>query len=527
MSKILVTDPLHQSGLDVLRAKSGLVVDVATDLSEQDLIERIVDYDALLVRSKTKANARVIDAAKNLKAIGRAGIGVDNIDVEKATSNGIVVFNTPDANATTTAELAIAHMMSLSRHLPHADRSVRNGEWTPTKFVGTEVFGKTVGIVGFGTIGRLVAERCVALKMTVLAFDPFVTEEILKQYNAESCSLMDLVARADYVTLHCPLLPDTKNVIDAVALAAMKPTARLINCARGGLVDEAALIDALDQGKLAGAALDVFANEPPKDSPLLSHSKVVLTPHLGASTAEAQEIVSLRVAEAVSAFLETGEAQSAINLPRISAEQLNQTQPYQKLAYALGRLIGSLTDGAISELVVRGFGRVAKLDMRPITTECLVGLLTKQVAERVNRVNATHLANQHGISVREARSEDAKDYVSLVEISATSDTGTTRVAGALLGGSHPRLVRINNYSIEAVPEGTVLFTRHNDQPGVVGALGSLLGREGINIERMQVGKSDEGKGAIALIAISGSLSQTALDEIRSFPAIQQAVQIEL
>ena len=527
MHRVLIADPIHDEGRKLLEEIDTLRIDVATGLDESALVARIPGYDALIVRSKTQVTKPIIAAANELKVIGRAGIGVDNIDVAAATERGIVVFNTPDANATTTAELTLAHLLSLSRHLPQADRSVRQNEWQPAKFIGTELAGKTIGIIGFGTIGRLVAARCAALKMDVLACDPFVSPEIIKQSGAEPAELDGLLAGSDYVTLHCALTEKTRNMIDAKRLAMMKRGARIINCARGGLVDEAALFNALKQGHLAGAALDVYANEPPNCSPLLTLDNVVLTPHIGASTEEAQQAVSVKIVQEIVKFLATGAAETAVNLPRITTEQHSRARPYQELAHALGRLIGSITEGPMSELVVRLFGRVAELDSRPITAEALVGLLGKRLAGRVNRVNAAHLAQLQGISVRESRSEQARDYVSLVEISAVSGGKTTTVAGTLLGERLPRLVRIDDYHVEAVPEGHFLFTRHHDRPGVVGALGGILGRENINISRMHVGVGDNSAMAIGLIRISAPLSAAAMAEIRALPSIEQAMDIEL
>lgn len=527
--RVLIADPIHEEGRQLLEGTPGFSVDVATGLDAESLIARIPSYDALIVRSKTRVTASVIAAGVALKVIGRAGIGVDNIDVPAATERGIVVFNTPDANATTTAELTIAHLLSLSRHLPQADRSVRGGTWQPTRYVGSEVSGKTLGIVGFGTIGRLVAVRAAGLKMRVLAYDPFVAPEIMAENAAEPCELDTLVAEADYVSLHCPLIEKTRNLIDAERLTRMKKGARLINCARGGLVDEVALAAALESGHLAGAALDVFVQEPPKESPLFELESVVLTPHLGASTAEAQQAVSVRIAEDIARFLATGAAETAVNLPRVSSEQLGRMRPYQELAQSLGRLVCALSDGPISELVVRLFGAVAELDPRPITAEALVGLLSLRLAGPVNRVNAAHLARAQGIEVREARSEQARDYVSLIEVSAVTQGATLTVAGTLLGGRLPRLVRIDNYDVEAVPRGHFLFTRHRDQPGVVAALGGILAREGVNISRMHVGVDGNGgsEHAIALISISAPLSQAVLSEIQALPAISKAVALEL
>lgn len=527
VKRILVADPIHEQGQALLAARPGLAVDVVTGLDEGALRQRIGDYDALIVRSKTRVTAGVIEAGKNLKVIGRAGIGVDNIDVAAATERGIAVFNTPDANATTTAELALAHLLSLSRHLPQADRSVRGGEWKPGNFVGTELAEKTVGVVGFGTIGRIVARRCLAFRMRVLAFDPYVVPDVIRETGAEPADLDTLLANSDYVTLHCPLNDATRNLLNTSRLAKMKRGARIINCARGGLIDETALVEALASGRLAGAALDVYAMEPPGTSPLLTFDNVVLTPHVGASTEEAQQAVSVKIAEHVAAFLETGAAQSAVNLPRIPSDQLIRGRPYQRLALALGRLLSALVPGPIAEFEVALFGRIADIDPRLITAGALAGLLGDRLAMPVNEVNATTLAHRQGIAVREVRSEEARDYLSLVELRARTGETQTSVGGTLLGESHPRLVCIDDYHVEAVPEGCLIFTRHDDRPGVVGALGGILGRENINISRMQIGIAEGRPEAIALIGVSAPLPPRVLEEVRAIPAIRQAVQIEL
>lgn len=524
---VLIADPVHEDGRALLASRANIRVDVATGLDEAALVAKIPGYDALIVRSKTQVTRPVIAAGTKLKVIGRAGIGVDNIDVAAATERGIVVFNTPDANATTTAELTLAHLMSLSRHLPRADRSVRSGEWQPARFVGTELSGKSIGVVGFGTIGRLVAQRCAALKMKVFAYDPFVTTEIMREFSAEPLSLEDMLARSDYITLHCPLTDKTRNLIDQTRVAMMKPGVRIINCARGGLIDEAALLEGLSSGRIAGAALDVFVKEPPAGSKLLQCDNVVLTPHLGASTDEAQQAVSVKIAEAISNFLATGDAETAVNLPRISTEQIDVSRPYQNLARSLGRLAGALSSGPVTEIVVRLFGRVSELDPRPVSTEAMVGLLTGWHPDRVNRVNAAHLAKAHGIEARVAQSEASRDYVSLIEVAVVSEGKTTTVAGTLLGGRMPRLVRIDDYRVEAVPEGHFLFTRHHDRPGVVGALGAMLGRENINIQRMYVGTDGEANDAIALIGISERLPDSVMKEIKSLPQIIEALEFTL
>lgn len=527
MLRLLIADPIHAQGKSILESQGSLQIDTANGLSESELSGRIGEYDALIVRSKTKVTAPSIAAAKKLRIIGRAGIGVDNIDMGAATEHGIVVVNTPDSNATTTAELAVAHLLSLSRNLPQADRSVRAGEWQPAKFMGAEVTGKTVGIIGFGTIGRIFASRCQGLKLKVLAYDPAVTPQVMEAAGVEAMALDELLKAADYISLHCPLIDQTRNLIDARRLALMKPGARIINCARGGLIDEAALYDAVKSGKIAGAALDVFASEPPKETPLFTLPNIVMTPHLGASTEEAQQAVSVKIAEDIAAFLKTGVAANAVNLPKITAENLSRTLPYQALALSLGRLIGALAAGPVAEFEIGLFGRAAELDPRPVTAQALVGLLGPQLAVSVNQVNAPKIAQRQGIVVRETRSDETHDYVSLIEIRANAGGRKITVAGTLLGDRHPRVVRIDGYEVEAVPDGHMLFTRHEDRPGVVGALGGILGRESINISRMQIGVADNASEAISLIGISRPLPAAVLDEVRAHPAIKQAVQISI
>ncbi len=526
--RVLVADSIHEQGITNLKTNQRIHVDTANGMSEAELVEKLGSYDALIVRSTTKVTAPAIKAgAKRLRIIGRAGIGVDNIDTACATEHGILVCNTPDSNATTTAELAIAHLFSLSRNLPRADKSLRGGEWTPAKFVGAEVSGKIAGIIGFGTIGRIFADRAMGLKMHVLAYDPLVAPIVFEENGVERCELEDLLSRADYVSLHCPLVEKTRNLINAARLAAMKPGARIINCARGGIIDEAALYEALKAGHIAGAALDVFATEPPAASPLLTLDNVVFTPHLGASTQEAQTAVSLRIAETIAAYLATGVVTDAINVPRVSAELVSKARPYRGLARSLGSLIAELTGGAISALEVHLHGRAAELDARTITSDAIAGVLGTSLAVKVNEVNAMALAKRQGIVISESRSEDMQDYVSQIELRATTNKGVTTVAGTLLGEKQPRIVQIDDYDVEAVPEGLMLYTRHDDRPGVVGALGSILGREGINISRMQIGTAPGKTESIALIGIERALGEAALDEIRRLPAIKQAIQIEL
>lgn len=527
MKRILIADRIAEEGIAYLRSRPGFDVYVELGLGEAELCERIRDYEAVVVRSAPRITAAVITAAKKLKVIGRAGIGVDNIDVEAATERGIVVLNTPDANATTTAELTLAHILSLSRHLPQADRSVRAGEWRRAQFMGTELAGKITGIIGFGTIGRIVASRCLGLKMRVAAYDPFVTREIIEQAGAEPLELEDLLKTADYVTLHCPLTDKTRGLINRARVDLMKPGARLINCARGGLVDEAALLEAIESGHLAGAALDVYEMEPPVGSPLLKEERIVFTPHLGASTEEAQVAVGTAIAHQVAAFLETGEAINAINLPYVPAAELHKIRPYQMLAHRLGRLLAALTPAPLQQIEVALCGRAAEINPHPVAVEALVGLLEEQLSMPVNSVNAHHLARRQGIALVESRSEETYEYLSLVSVTGHYDGGTISVAGTLLSDQHPRLVRIDDYEIETVPEGTLLITRHEDRPGVIGALGNLLGRENINISRMQVGITSPESEAMAVIGISSPLSPDLLHQVLAISAVHKLYQVTL
>ncbi len=527
MKKIFISDKLANDGVAYLKAQADIEVHFEVGLSEDELCAKIGDFDALLIRSDTVVTPKVLQAAKNLKLIGRAGIGVDNVDIPAATEMGVIVMNTPDANATTTAELAIAHMMSLSRHLPTADKSVRAGKWERSKLTGSEVARKTLGIVGFGTIGRLVSQRAAGLKMNVIAFDPFVAPEIYADLGVESVTLDELISRSDYITLHCPLIEKTKNIINAAQLEKMKSTAMLINCARGGLIDEAALYDALKNKKIAGAALDVYENEPPKDSPLFELENIVFTPHLGASTNEAQLAVSVEIAEQAVTFLRTGEAVNALNLPRVSADELKKSNDYMNLATQLGKVLAGLSLKPLTKLEVSLFGRAAEVSARPISVAALVGVLSSQFSTPVNRVNAENIAKRQGLVLVESVSQETQDYVSLIKLTGHSADSSITLSGVLLGGRLPRLVSINEMDIEIVPEGTMLITHHNDKPGVISAISSVLGNAAINISRMQVGVADNQQHAMAVIGISKPLSADLLAQVSAITEVNQATQITL
>lgn len=527
MKKILISDKLAEDGINFLNEQEGIQIRIQTGLGEDELCEIIGDYDALLIRSDTQVSAKVLKAGRNLKVVGRAGIGVDNVDLDTAMEQGIIVMNTPDANATTTAELAIAHLFSLSRNLPVANQSVRDGKWERSKLMGAEVAHKTLAILGFGTIGRIVAQRGNGLGMRVIAYDPFVAPEIFEQHNAEMVDLETLVKQADYLTLHCPLLEKTRNIIGREQLAQMKKSARLINCARGGLVDETALYQALKEGRIAGAALDVYELEPPKDSPLLTLDNIVFTPHLGASTKEAQVAVSVEIARQVVKFLQTGEAVNALNLPRLSADELKHAQPFMNLARILGKVLVGLIDQPIQKLEVAVFGKAAQGKIRPISTEAMVGLLSGQFSTPVNRVNAENIAKRQGIALIESQTDESEGYQSLIKITGHCADKSVVLAGTLLGDHHPRLVSIDHFEIEVVPKGALLITRHHDKPGVIAAISSILGASNINITRMQVSIADEKQSAMMVISVSDPLTDAVIKAVCDVPAVHSARQIVL
>lgn len=527
MKKILISDKLADAGVNFLNEQEDIQVHINTGMTPEQLCAIIGDYDALLIRSDTKVTEEVIRAGKNLKVIGRAGIGVDNVDIPAATEQGIIVMNTPDANATTTAELAIAHIFSLSRHLSKANQSVRAGKWERAHLVGTEVSHKTLAILGFGTIGRIVARRGVGLNMQVIAYDPFVAPNIFTECGATSVSLETLLKEADYLTLHCPLLEKTRGVIGQDQLAMMRKSSMLINCARGGLIDETALYHALKEGIIAAAALDVYEQEPPKNSPLLSLDNIAFTPHLGASTKEAQVAVSVEIARQAVTFLKTGEAVNALNLPRLSAEQLKKSAPFMALATSLAKVLSGLATQPIERVKVSLFGKASEVDAHPISVAALVGLLENHISTPVNNVNAENIAKRQGISLTESKTENASGYLSLVEIKAYYADQEISVMGTLLGDRHPRIVHINAYEIEVIPKGILLVTKHADKPGVIAAISTVLSNANINISRMQVGVSPKNQDAIAVMSISEKLEDSLLQTLCDISTIDSAIQITM
>ncbi|MDX2165417.1 MAG: phosphoglycerate dehydrogenase [Deltaproteobacteria bacterium] len=532
MDRVLIADKLAPEGMAILRqaADAGQIqVDERVGMKPDELVKAVAEYDALAVRSASTVTAEVVAAARKLRVIGRAGIGVDNIDVEACTKRGIAVMNTPGGNNVTTAEHAISMMVSLARAIPQATASMKAGKWEKSKFTGSELSNKTLGIVGIGNIGKLVAERAQGLKMKVIAYDPFITEQKAREMGIELVTLDALLGRADFVSIHTPLLPETRNLIDAAALAKMKPTARLINCARGGIVDEMALAEALKNKKLAGAALDVFEQEPvPTDHPLLQLDNVICTPHLGAATAEAQVAVSVAIAEQLVDFLVNNVTRNAVNMPSISAEQLEVLRPYLDLGERLGSVQAQLLAEAPQELTVEYSGDVASLDVQPVTVAVLKGLLGRLLETNVvNYVNARELAKERGIKIIESKTSQPKGFTNSLTVRVRTAQKTSEVSGAVFGRDVIRLVRINGFYLEAVPEGFILMLNNRDVPGVVGAVGNLLGEAKINIAGLQLGREKVGGMALSLVHVDERIPAPVLDQLRQLPNIVSAELLEL
>jgi D-3-phosphoglycerate dehydrogenase len=526
-AKILVSDDVSESGLEPLRA-AGFIVEKRTGLKPEELRSIIHDYDGLVVRSETKVTAEVLDAASRLRAVGRAGVGVDNIDVAAATSRGIIVMNAPDGNTMTTAEHTVALLLALARRIPHGNASLLAGKWERKKFVGVELRGKTLGIVGLGRIGRVVASRARAFEMKVVAFDPFLAPEQLANTEIELAPLAEVCARADFLTVHTPLTAETRGIIGAKEIALMKKEARVINCARGGLVDERALYDALKEGRIAGAALDVFEQEPPAaDNSLLSLETVIATPHLGASTVEAQEGVAVTVAEQMRDYFQTGALRGAVNAPSLGAQELNVLQPYLTLAERLGRFQAQLVDEAVREVRIEYAGEIAEMDAAPVTRAFLAGLL-RDMSARVNVVNAFLIADERGIKVTTSyRHAGAGEMAPAIRTCVTTGAGTQSVSGAMFGVGEGRITEINDFHVEAVPAGHVLVTRSRDVPGVIGRVGTILGERGVNISRFHLGRRAQGGEAIAVVETDACVDDATLAEILSTGQVFSARRVQL
>ena len=521
MPKVLISDKMDPKAAQIFRER-GVEVDEITGKTPEELIAIIGDYDGLAIRSSTKVTKAILAAATNLKVIGRAGIGVDNVDIPAASAQGVVVMNTPFGNSITTAEHAIALMFALARQLPEADASTQAGKWEKNRFMGVELTSKTLGLIGAGNIGSIVADRARGLKMKVIAFDPFLSPERALELGIEKVELDDLLARADFITLHTPLTDQTRNILSAEALAKTKKGVRIVNCARGGLRDEAALKAGLDSGHIGGAALDVFVEEPAKASPLFGTPNFVSTPHLGASTTEAQVNVAIQVAEQMADFLVAGGVTNALNMPSLSAEEAPRLKPYMALAEKLGSLVGQLTHGAIARISVHAEGAAAELNQKPIVAAVLAGFLRTQT-DTVNMVNAPLLAKERGIEVREVRTEREGDYHTLLRVSVKTDAGERSVAGTLFGDSAPRVVELFGIKVEADLAGHMLYVVNEDAPGFIGRLGTLLGTAGVNIGTFHLGRRSAGGEAVLLLSIDDAVTPELLAQIRALPGVKTAM----
>lgn len=518
--KVLISDKMHPLAAEIFTKKGCDVVE-KSGMTPEELIAEIPNYDGLAMRSSTTVTPEVLAAAKNLKVIGRAGIGVDNIDVKAATDSGVIVMNTPFGNSITTAEHAIAMMFAMARQIPQANESTHAGKWEKKKFMGAELFSKTLGVIGCGNVGGIVADRGVGLHMNVIAFDPYLTEERAVELGVEKVELDDLFVRADFITIHVPKNEKTLGLINKESIAKMKDGVRIINCARGGIVVEADLKEALDSGKVSGAALDVFEEEPAKENVLFGHDNVVCTPHLGAATTEAQVNVAIQVAEQMADFLVNGAVTNALNMPSISAEDAPRLKPYMKLAEQLGSFAGQITDHAIKSVNIEYQGTVSDINTKPITSMLLATLLGTQL-DTVNMVNAMSIAESRGITFSETQSGSSKDWRSVIIVNVVTEERSRSVSGTLFTGKEPRIVDIEGVRIEAGLSNNMLFIRNEDKPGLIGHVGTILGEAKQNIANFHLGRTPQGDSAICLVSLDGDLPDDVMKKISDIPQVTQA-----
>lgn len=525
--KVLVSDKVSEMGLDILRKAEGISVDVKTGLTADELRSNIRDYDALVVRSSTKVTAEVIEAGERLKVIGRAGIGVDNVDVPAATRKGIVVMNTPQGNAVAAAEHTISMICALARNIPQATAVLKGGKWDRSRFMGVELSGKTLGLVGIGNIGSIVAQRAQGLMMKVAAYDPYVTEKMAKAKGVELVPLDELLVRSHFISVHTPLTDETRNLLDKKAFEKMRTGAMIINCARGGIIEEQALYDALKSGKVAGAALDCFEVEPAVGNPLFEFDQVICTPHLGASTDEAQENVAIAIAEQLVDYLTKGVLQNTVNVPSVSLELLPQLMPFADLAERLGRFVAQLFHSAIETVAIEYVGDVTKFSLAPLKGAALKGLLHPHLGDVVNFVNAPLMAEERGITVTEQSVAKAEDYASLISIRASSKGESHSVTGSLFGRKEPRLIELDNCPLGGILTGHLLLIRNEDRPGVIGNIGTALGKNNINIASIKVGRDREGGTGMTLLSLDVPLPQGMIDVMSKFPHVLSVKQLDL
>lgn len=519
--QILVTDNLSQRGVDLLRQSPGVEVEVRNKLSPEELKGLLRGMDALIVRSATRVTPDVLASAPRLKAIGRAGVGVDNVDLEAATARGVVVMNTPGGNTISAAEHTLSMLLSLAKHIPQAAASMKGGKWEKSKFLSVEVSGKVLGIIGLGRIGTEVAKRARAFNLRVLAFDPFSSTEAAQSLGVELVELPDLYRQSDFITIHTPLTPETKNLICAATIGEMKDGVRIVNCARGGIVNEADLCQALQSGKVAGAALDVFEKEPITDSPLFALPNFISTPHLGAASEEAQEAVAVEIAQQVLDYLQKGIIRNAVNAPSVPLEVLRTLQPWLAMGEKLGRLASQLVEGRLAEIHLGYRGEIASLDCIPLTVAAVKGILDP-IHDSVNMVNAMAIARGRGVRVVESKSTEATDFASLITITLQTDRARTETAGTLFSRQDPRVVDIDGFRLEAVLDGYMLVFSNVDVPGVIGRIGTLLGQNHVNIAGMQLGREKRGGRAVSVVNVDDPIPVPVLEEIRRIPNIVYA-----
>lgn len=524
--KILISDPMSEEGVKILENERSFKVDVRPKLPAEELKKIIKNYDAILIRSGTKLTKDIIEASE-LKIIGRAGVGLDNVDINAATKKGIIVVNAPGGNTISTAEHTMSLIMALSRNIPQADKSLKSGEWNRKKFMGSELYGKTLGIIGLGRIGIEVASRAGSFKMNLIAYDPHLSVEKAKRLKIELVDLEELLKSSDYITVHTPITEQTRHMLGEKEFKMMKYGVRVINAARGGIIDEEALYKMLESGKVAGAALDVFEKEPPAGSPLLKMDNVIATPHLGASTEEAQVNVAIDIAETVrDALLDKG-LRNAINLPSVAPEEFKTIRPYINLAEKIGLMHAQLIKGHITKVDIRYIGDIANLKLEPISAALIKGLLTPILQETVNYVNAPIIAKDRGMKIVESRAGEIEDFASLVWVRVKSDKETNIIGGTIFIKSDPRIVKINDFYVEAVPEGCMLVIYNNDVPGIIGQIGTLLGKNKINIAKMSFGREKPGQKSITVLNIDCEVPKPVLDEIREAKNIIDVTMIKL
>ena len=525
--KILITDGLSKEGLDILREEKDIELDVRDKVTPDELKKIIKDYEGLIIRSATKVTKEIIDNAERLKVIGRAGVGLDNVDVDSASKRGIIVMNTPEGNTISTAEHTFSMLLALSRNIPQANLSVKKNEWERKKFTGVEVFRKTLGIIGLGRVGAEVAKRAISFGMKVIAYDPFLSMEKAEKLEVELADLKDLLSRSDYISVHTPLIDDTRHLISKNEFKIMRDGVRIINCARGGIIDEAALFDAIKSKKVAGAALDVFETEPPVNNRLMELDCVITTPHLGASTEEAQVNVAIDIAKQVRDALKGRGIRNAVNIPSVTPEVFKVIEPYVKLAERIGSLQSQMASGRISQVKVNYGGEVTNHELAPITIALIKGLLTPVLGETVNYVNASFIAKERGIEVRETRTTDVEDFTNLISVEVKTDKMSNSVSGTLFTKNTPRIVRIDNFYVHAVPEGYMIITFNLDKPGIIGGIGTILGKNNINIAGMTFGREESTGQAITVLNVDSPVSQDVLDQVKGLPNISDAKLIKL